>query len=175
MAFGHLNSLEWQAFYPLSHFQATPYLNCIFVKVKSFILRDSRSEDRGRIMQWLFFVVFETRISKIQLVNGKKKVMYRTTALDHFASSGRASVWTSVFTCLLLILGTPERFKENHLSDDFNTRVCEVIGCTGALDQVLLEQRNVYLLASVEWVGTEGQELVHKAFYHLFFTGQLEG
>lgn len=119
MAFGHLNSLEWQAFYPPSHFQATPYLNCIFVKVKSFILRDSRSEDRGRIMQWLCFVVFETQISKIQLVNGKKKVMYRTTALDHFASSGCASVWTSVFTCLLLILGTPERFKENHFSDDF--------------------------------------------------------
>lgn len=55
-----------------------------------------------------------------------------------------------------------------------NMCVYEVIGCIGALEQVLSEQRNVYLLASVEGVGKEGQELVHKAFYHLS-TGQLEG
>lgn len=70
--------------------------------------------------------------------------------------------------CVLLILGTHKRFKENHFSDDFNTCICEVIGWIGASEQVLSEQRNVYLLASVEWVGTEGQELVYKAFYHLF-------
>ena len=49
-----------------------------------------------------------------------------------------------------------------------------VTGLGGALEQVLLEQKNVYPVVSVEWIGLERYKLAHKALYQ-DSKGQLEG
>lgn len=48
------------------------------------------------------------------------------------------------------------------------------MGLVEALEQVLSEQKNVYLVLYIEWVGKGGQELAHKARCHIS-KGQLEG